>query len=46
MLKKPSPLKQFDKFEVLSGVSEEVEKREEEKQERKRKEEEEIKTVA
>ena len=43
---KPSPLKQFDKFEVLSGVSEEVEKREKEKEEQKREKEEEIKTVA
>ena len=43
---KSSPLKQFDKFEVLSGVSEEVEKREKEKEEQKREKEEEIKTVA
>ena len=43
---KASPLKQFDKFEVLSGVSEEVKKHKEEKEEKKRKEEEEIKTVA
>ena len=46
MLKKPSPLKKYDKFQITSGASEQVEKYKKEREDRKRKEEEKIKTVA